>query len=74
MRQDRDEPVRAFIARLRGQATASKFKQKYPSCETNVDYKEVTIKDMLRRGLGDSEIQMDLLEDQTWHWSRSSDS
>ena len=61
MRQGHDEPVRAFGARLRGQASVCKFTQQCPSCETNVDYTEAMIKDVLCRGLEDSEIQMDLL-------------
>ena len=61
MKQGRDEPVRAFGARLRGQASVCKFTQPCPSCEANVDYTEVMIKDVLCRGLEDSEVQMDLL-------------
>ena len=61
MRQGRDEPVRAFGARLRGQASVCKFTQQCPSCETDIDYTEAMIKDVLCRGLEDSEIQMDLL-------------
>ena len=63
MRQDRDEPVRAFGARLRGQASVCRFTQECPSCEADVDYTEAMIKDVLCRGLEDSEIQMDLLGD-----------
>ena len=61
MRQDRDEPIRAFGARLRGQASVCKFTQQYTGCEDNVDYTEAMIKDVLCRGLEDTEIQMDLL-------------
>ena len=61
MRQDCNEPVCAFGARLRGQASVWKFTQKYMGCEANVDYTEAMVKDMLCRGLEDSEIQMDLL-------------
>ena len=60
MRQDRDEPVRAFGARLRGQASVCKFTQQCPNCEASVDYTEAMVKDVLCRGLEDSEIQMDL--------------
>ena len=63
MRQDRDEPIRAYGARLRGQASVCKFTQKCTECETNVDYTEAIIKDVLCRGLEDTEIQMDLLGD-----------
>ena len=63
MRQDRDEPVRAFGARLRGQASVCKFTQQCAGCQANVDYTEAMIKDVLCRGLEDSEIQMDLLGD-----------
>ncbi len=63
MRQGRDEPVRAYGARLRGQASVCKFMQTCASCEANVDYTEAMIKDVLSRGLDDAEIQMDLLGD-----------
>ncbi len=61
MRQGRDEPVRAFGARIRGQASICKFIQKCSGCEANVDYTEAMVKDVLCRGLEDSDIQMDLL-------------
>lgn len=63
MRQGRDEPVRAYGARLRGQASVCKFTQRCTGCEANVDYTEAMIKDVLCRGLDDAEIQMDLLGD-----------
>ena len=63
MRQDRDEPIRAYGARLRGQASVSKFTQQCTGCEANVDYTEAIIKDVLCRGLENTEIQMDLLGD-----------
>ena len=47
MRQDRDEPVHAFGARLRGQASVCKFTQKCPSCDATVDYTEAMVKDVL---------------------------
>ena len=63
MRQNRDEPVRAFGARLRGQASVCKFIQQCPNCEASVDYTEAMVKYVLCRGLEDSEIQMNLLGD-----------
>lgn len=36
MRQDRDEPVRAYGARLRGQASVCKFTQQCTGCEATV--------------------------------------
>ena len=63
MRQDRDEPIRAYGARLRGQASVCKFTQQCAGCEANMDYTEAIIKDVLCRGLADTEIQMDLLGD-----------
>ncbi len=61
MRPERDEPIRAFGARLRGQASICKFTQQCPDCERAVNYTEAMIKDVLCRGLEDSGIQMDLL-------------
>lgn len=64
MRQDRDEPIRSFGARLRGQAGVCKFTTKCPSCETDVTYTDEIIRDTLIRGINDPEIQLDLLGDQ----------
>ena len=63
MRQDRDEPVHAFVARRRGQASVCKFAQQCSRCDANVDYTESIIKDVLCRGLEDGETQRDLLGD-----------
>lgn len=60
MRQDRDEPVRAYGARLRGQASVCKFTQQCTGCDATVDYTEAILKDVLCQGLG---IQLDLLGD-----------
>lgn len=62
MRQDRGEPVHAFRARLRWQASVCKFTQECPNCNTNVEYTEAMIKDVLCRRLEDSEIQDTTLE------------
>ena len=69
-RHDRDEPIRAYGARLRGQASICKFAQQCTGCDANVDYTESILKDVLCRGLEDAEIQIDLLgdnnQDMTW--------
>ncbi len=63
MRQDRDETVRSFGARLRGQADICKFVIPCPGCDAVVSYTEAIMRDVLCRGLADPEIQMDLLGD-----------
>ena len=63
MRQDRDEPIRAYGARLRGQASICKFTQQCAGCGANADYTEAMVKDVLCRDLEDTEIQMELLGD-----------
>ena len=63
MHQDRNETVRSFCAHLRGQAGICKFTTQCPSCDTNVNYTEHILRDVLTRGLADSEIQLDLLGD-----------
>ena len=63
MRQDRDEPIRSFGARLRGQAGVCKFIIKCPNCDYDVVYAEAVLRDSLSRGLDDSDIQLDLLGD-----------
>ena len=64
MRQDRDEAVRSFGARLRGQAGVCKFHTKCPACDTDVNYTDEIIRDTLIRGINDQEIQLALLGDQ----------
>ena len=63
MHQDRDETVRSFCACLSGQAGICKFTTQCPSCDTNVNYTEHILCDVLTCGLADSEIQLDLLGD-----------
>ncbi len=63
LRQDMDEPVCAYGARLKGQASVCKFSKMCPRCNIPVDYTESIVRDVLCRGLEDSEIQMDLLGD-----------
>ena len=61
MRQDRDEAVRSFGARLRGQAGICKFTVNCPTCNLDVDYTEPILRDVLTRGIEDNEIQLELL-------------
>ncbi|XP_071478837.1 uncharacterized protein [Diadema antillarum] len=63
MRQDRDETVRSFGARLRGQADICKFIIACPSCGADVNYTDTIMRDVLTRGIADSEIPLDLLGD-----------
>jgi hypothetical protein len=63
MQQDRDEPIRSFGARLRGQAGVCKFTVKFQQCNEDVDYTEHIIRDVVTRGLADHDIQLDLLGD-----------
>ena len=62
MKQDRDEPIRAFAARLKGQASVCKYVKTCPGCDQKVMYTEAILTDVLCRGIADAEIQMDLLE------------
>ena len=43
MKQDRGEPIRAYGARLRGQASVCKFVQQCTNCQANVDYTEAIL-------------------------------
>ena len=65
MKQDRDETIRNFGARLRGQASVCKFIRASPSCSTEVKYTDNILRDVLIWGLADNEIhvQLDLLGD-----------
>lgn len=61
MHQDHDETIRSFGARLRGQAGVCKYLIDCPGCNVQVNYTEAILKDVLSRGIDDSEIQLDLL-------------
>jgi hypothetical protein len=65
MRQDRDEPIHAFGARLAGQAGVCKFIVKCPAegCGQDVNYTNAILRDALTRGIADPDIQLDLLSD-----------
>ena len=65
MRQDRDEPIRNYAARLKGQANSCKYtiKNKCSICdhESYINYSEEMVRHVLASGLADNEIQIDLL-------------
>ena len=63
MKQDRDEPIRSFGARLRGQANVCKYTVSCPSCDEEVNYTNQILRDALTRGVADQDIQLDLLSD-----------
>ena len=69
MRQDRDELIRSFGAFLRGQAGVCKFFVMCPGCNSEVNYTENVLGDVLIRGLADNEIQLDLLGDKNQEMS-----
>ena len=62
MTQDRGEPIRAFAARLRGQAEVCRFTKKCPGCDRISNQGEERVADQLCVGLADAEIQEDLLK------------
>ena len=65
LNQDRDEPVRSFLARLKGCASTCKLTVKCTSvgCDEDVSYSENVILHALVKGLSDSEIQQEVLAD-----------
>ena len=61
MKQDRDETVRSFAARIHGQANICKFTIDCPQCNTAVNYTDCISRDVLSRSISDNNIQLDLL-------------
>ena len=68
MRQDRDEPVRAYSARLKGQARVCQFTARCQcsSCPNHdacvgVDYSDIVVQDQVILGCADHEIKLDCL-------------
>ena len=60
MRQDRDEPVRAFSARIKGQAGVCQYSVQC-ECGAQVSYSDPMIRDTLIVGLADDDIRLDVL-------------
>ena len=63
-RQDRDEPIRNFAARLRGHASQCKFNVECTDCHRVISYMDLILKDHIIRGLSDQEIQLEVLAHQ----------
>ena len=63
MMQDRDEPVRAYAARIRGQAGVCQYTTECGSCKQQVDYSDEMVRDTIIRGLEDNDIRLDILSD-----------
>ena len=68
MRQDRDEPVRVYSARLKGQARVCQFviKCPCPSCPNHdacvgADYSDIVLRDQVVLGCADHDIKLDCL-------------
>ena len=61
MQQDIEENIRSFGARVKGQADVCKYVVSCPSCNHDVNYTQEILKDILIKGISDSEIQLDLL-------------
>ncbi len=74
MSQDRNEPIRSFAARIKGQVGTCQYitKCSADACGVDVDFTEAILRDVLARGIADQEIQLDLLgiKTRTWHWKR----
>ena len=49
MRQDRDETIRSFGARIRGQANVCRFSIACTNCEQEVNYTDAILRDVLTR-------------------------
>ena len=64
MQQDADEPIRAFGARIKGQAGVCKFGVPCPKGHTQVYYTDQVLRDVIVQGLYDHEIRQDILGDQ----------
>jgi hypothetical protein len=63
MMQDRDEPVRAYAARVRGHASICLFTAGCTQCNTEVDYSDIMVRDSIIRGLEDNDIRLDILSE-----------
>lgn len=63
LQQDRDEPIRNFGARVRGQADVCNFTTDCPTCHTTTSFLDQMCRDVLIRGISDADIQTEVLGD-----------
>ena len=66
MKQDRDEPVRNFVARLKGQGGICSYNIEHEcQCKkkSNVSYADEMVRNILASGLADNDIQRELFSD-----------
>ena len=62
MVQDIDEPIRNYVARIKGQANVCKLFVPCPNCNfLEVDYSEEIIRDVVTRGIADVDTRLCLL-------------
>lgn len=62
LRQDIDEPIRSYAARIRGQAHICKLYVPCPQCHfLEVDFSDQIIKDVITKGIIDEDIRLTLL-------------
>ena len=66
MRQGREEQIRSFYARIKGQADTCDYRIKCTKteCGEMIDFAGEILRDVLARGIVDDEIQLDLISDQ----------
>ena len=70
MKQDSEEPIRSFVARIKGQAHICKLIIPCPNCKfDDVDYSDEIIKDVITRGIYDDDIRLSLLSDRNQEMS-----
>ena len=61
MRQNNGEAIRAFAARVKGQAHVCEYFTKCHDCEKTISYADTVVRDMLTLGIADQDIQLELL-------------
>ena len=62
MKQDIDEPIRSYVARIKGQAHICKLFVPCPNCNfLEVDFSDQIIRDVVTRGIVDDDIRLNLL-------------
>lgn len=65
MKQDRDELVRSFATRVKGMAATCQLSEECPTCHANVSFSERMQRHVLIRGLADTQIRREMLQDNT---------
>ena len=63
MKQDRDEQIRSYATRVKGQAATCQLTEQCPDCHRDISFSDRLQRHVIIRGLADSQIRREMMQD-----------